>query len=83
MKLAAISLSAVASFADVALSQENPATSESPQPSSTARPAQVGHRQPRMSDLPPDVVQRETQPGRTAGGQKSQTDSRLTICRGC
>jgi hypothetical protein len=82
MKLAAISLSAIAIFADVALSQENPATSGSPQPSSTAWPAPVGHRQPRMSDLPPDVVQRETQSGGTVSGQKSQTDSRLTICRG-
>jgi hypothetical protein len=83
MKLAAISLSAIAMFADVALSEETPATSGSPQPSSTAWPAPVGHRQPRMSDLPPDVVQRETQPRETVSGQKSQPDSRLTICRGC
>jgi hypothetical protein len=83
MKLAAISLSAIAIFADVALSQENPATSGSPQPSSTAWPAPVGHRQPRMSDLPPDVVQRETQPRETMSGQKRQSDSRLTICRRC
>jgi hypothetical protein len=83
MRLTAISLSAVAIFAEVALSQENPATPGPPQPSSTAWPAPVGHRQPRMSDLPPDVAQRETQPGGTASGQKSQPDSRLTICRGC
>jgi hypothetical protein len=83
MKLAAISLSAVAIFADVALSQENPATPGPPQPSSTAWPAPVGHRQPRMSDLPPDVAQQERQPGGTTSGQKSQPDSRLTICRGC
>jgi hypothetical protein len=83
MKLAAISLSAVAIFADVALSQENLATSGPPQPSSTAWPAPVGHRQPRMSDLPPDVAQQERQPGGRTSGQKSQPDSRLTICRGC
>jgi hypothetical protein len=59
MKLAAISLSAVAIFADVALSQENPATPGPAQPSSSAWPAPVGHRQPRMSDLPADVAQRE------------------------
>jgi hypothetical protein len=46
MKLAAISLSAMAIFADVALSQENPATPGPAQPS-------------RMSDLPADVAQRE------------------------
>jgi hypothetical protein len=83
MRLTAISLSAVAIFAEVALSQENPATPGPPQPSSTAWRAPVGHRQPRMSDLPPDVAQRETQPGGTASGQKSQPDSRLTICHGC
>jgi hypothetical protein len=52
-------------------------------PASTVWPAPVGHRQPRMNDLPPDVVHRETHPGEAVTGQRRQLDSRLTICRGC
>jgi hypothetical protein len=83
MRLAAICLGAVVIFANAALSQENPATSGAAPPSSTVWPAPVGHRQPRMNDLPPDVIHRETQPGEVVTGQRRQLDSRLTICRGC
>jgi hypothetical protein len=83
MRLAAICFLTGAVFANVAFAQENPTTSGAAPLSSTAWPAPVGHRQPRKSDLPPDVIQRETQPGETVTGQKRQSDSRLTICRGC
>ncbi len=60
-----------------------------------ARPqAPVGHRQPRISDLPPDLARREQSgpPAKqdeqeTTSGQGRQNqrtiDERLRICRGC
>jgi hypothetical protein len=44
----------------------------------------VGHRQPKMTGLPPDVADREMQPGvPTNGPNQHDLDSRLMICRGC
>jgi hypothetical protein len=45
--------------------------------------APVGHRQPGIKDLPPDVVHKELPP-ETAPTQESQKDNRsLKTCRGC
>jgi hypothetical protein len=86
MRLAAICLTALAIAANVAYPQDNPMSSASPQAAATrsAWRAPVGHRQPTMSDLPPDVARREMRPGGTASeASQRQFDSRLTICRGC
>ena len=47
--------------------------------------APVGHRQPAIKDLPPDVAHEELQPGRppTQESQKDNTGGRLKTCPGC
>jgi hypothetical protein len=87
MRLAAICLTALAIASNVAYSQDNnpmlPAPAQ-PTTTGTAWRAPVGHRQPTMSDLPPDVAQREMNPGGTTSEARQRaSDSRLTICRGC
>jgi hypothetical protein len=67
-----------------------PATPPSTQGMTTRPQAPVGHRQPRMSDLPPDVAQKErslppVQPDEQDSRRpldKSIDDS-LHICKGC
>ena len=44
------------------------------------REAPVGHRQPRLKDLPPDVVQGE-QAQKPA--EEKTLDKKLNICKGC
>jgi hypothetical protein len=85
MRLTAICVAALALSASAASSQEGTAlVSPERTPTATSRLAPVGHRQPRMTDLPPDVADREMQPGvPTSGTNQRDLDSRLTICRGC
>jgi hypothetical protein len=86
MRLTAICVAALAFSASAAFSQEGTTPLVSPErtPTATALPAPVGHRQPKMTDLPPDVADREVQPGvPTKGPNRHDLDSRLTICRGC
>jgi hypothetical protein len=47
--------------------------------------APVGHRQPAIKDLPPDVAREELQPERppTQASQKDNIDRRLKTCPGC
>jgi hypothetical protein len=85
MRLTTICVAALAFSASAAFSQEG-TTLVSPErtPTATAQPAPVGHRQPKMTDLPPDVADREMRPGvPTNGPNQRDPDSRLTICRGC
>jgi hypothetical protein len=86
MRLTAICLVALAFSSVVAFSQERTTSPASPggEPTATVWPAPVGHRQPKMSDLPPDVAHREMQPGEPSN-RPNQRDlnSGLTICRGC
>jgi hypothetical protein len=85
MRLMAICAAALAFSGSAASSQEATTTSASPErtPTVTAWPAPVGHRQPKMSDLPPDVAHREMQPGAPPNEPKQRDlDSRPTICRG-
>jgi hypothetical protein len=83
MRLAAICLT-LAIAGNLAYSQDNPMASATPSPSTSVWRAPVGHRQPTMSDLPPDVARREMHPGRNASeSSQRRFDSRLTICRGC
>jgi hypothetical protein len=60
--------------------------------SAVAQQAPIGHRQPKMSDLPPDLARRErsSQPEQREQQPQSQTqqngtsiDQGLRICRGC
>jgi hypothetical protein len=53
-----------------------------PPPDSRSTPLQapVGHRQPRISDLP---AAPRSDDNRAAGGSRDDIDSRLRICRGC
>jgi hypothetical protein len=85
MRLSAICVAALAFSASAAFSQEG--TASVPQertPTATIRLAPVGHRQPKMTDLPPEVADREMQPGAPMSGpSQHDLDSRLTICRGC
>ena len=43
------------------------------------RLAPIGHRQPKIKDLPADVLKHEPRP---APGER-EYDKKLTICRGC
>jgi hypothetical protein len=86
MRLTAICVAALAFSGNAASSQEATTISASPERTitATAWPAPVGHRQPKMSDLPPDVAHREMQPGVPPDEPKQRNlNSRLTICRGC
>jgi hypothetical protein len=58
MRLTAICLVALAFSSVTAFSQEGTTSPASPggEPPATVWPAPVGHRQPKMSDLPPDVA---------------------------
>lgn len=72
----------IASLSGGALAQSN--TSQSPRDMGTtegtnARQAPVGHRQPTVKDLPPDVIQKEQ---RATSGDK-KWDKSSTICKGC
>jgi hypothetical protein len=67
-----------------------PTTPPSTQGMTTRPQAPVGHRQPRMSDLPPDVAQRErslppAQPDEQGPGRQidRSIDDSLHICKGC
>ena len=94
MRLAAICAAILTLAASGALAQETP-TSQSPasrQPSTVgaAWQAPVGHRQPKLSDLPPDLARQEGQfaePPKFAepsrAGQDRNIDPQLKICRGC
>jgi hypothetical protein len=86
MRLIAICLAALAFSGGAAFSQEGTTSPASAggAPTATAWPAPVGHRQPKMSDLPPDVAHQEMQLGRPPSGPNQRDlNSRLTICRGC
>jgi hypothetical protein len=66
MRLIPIVLLAILPAAATAQQRSAPSTPQSHDPSVTNRlEAPIGHRQPRMSDLPPEVVQKE-QSGRPA-----------------
>src|SRR5580700_8036985 len=94
MRLAVICAAILTLAAGGALAQETP-TSQSPasrQPSTVgaAWQAPVGHRQPRLSDLPPDLARQEEQfaePPKSAepsrAGQDRNIDPHPHICRGC
>ncbi len=80
-----LTILATALMATGAVAQQLPAPSAPQQPTTqgmATRPqAPVGHRQPRMSDLPPDLARKE-QSGLPAG-QAPVDDDQLKICRGC
>ena len=48
-------------------------------------PAPTGHRQPKMSDLPPALAQKESCQSSKPQAPRDQSpiDERLRICRGC
>jgi hypothetical protein len=85
MRLRATYVAVLALVASGAFAQEIPPFG-SRLPSTTGqvtRQAPVGHRQPTLNDLPPDVVHKELPP-ETAPTQESQKDDRrLKTCRGC
>jgi hypothetical protein len=93
MRLALIFVVIFTILAGGALAQERPPPPTPGQPStdgSAAIPrAPTGHRQPRMSDLPPDVAEQQRPAGQPdSGGQPRATrgsgiDPPLRICRGC
>jgi hypothetical protein len=86
MRMTAICVAVLALSASAASSQEGtPLVSPERTPTAITRSAPVGHRQPKMTDLPPDVAQREVQPEvpMTNTPNQRNLDSRLTICRGC
>jgi hypothetical protein len=86
MRHAATCLVALAFSSVAAFSQQRATSPVSPggAPTAIAWPAPVGHRQPKMSDLPPDVAHREMQPGEPSNRpDQRDLNSRLTICRGC
>jgi hypothetical protein len=70
---------------------QRPADSQvlDPQPRQGPWPAPTGHRQPRPSDLPPDVLREEEGGGTQGQGEGGRTqaqenlDKDLQICKGC
>ena len=94
MRLAVISVAVLAIAASTgAFTQERLAPPTSGQPSingPTAIPqAPTGHRQPRMSDLSPDVAEPQRPAEQPGSGDQSRAtrgngiDPQLRICRGC
>ena len=92
MRLTAISAMILAILMSLASAQERAAPSQPARKSATetsAPQAPVGHRQPRPSDLPPDVLRREEgrEPPRSSeqpgSAQRSGIDPELRICRPC
>jgi hypothetical protein len=76
----AVVLSAGTAFAQDTARDKAGTTPLAPESRSTPMQAPVGHRQPRLSDLPsaprPDDH-------KAAGAPRDDTDDRLRICRGC
>jgi hypothetical protein len=56
-----------------------PAVATGPGDTRGPLPAPVGHRQPRQSDLPPDIAKKENQ----VGQDFRDLDDKLRICKGC
>jgi hypothetical protein len=84
MRLRATYVAVLALAAGGAFAQEIPSMG-SRLPSTTGQvvpQAPVGHRQPGIKDLPPDVVHEELQPEKPPT-QESQKVNKLRTCRGC
>ena len=87
-------LVAMASFPDAGLAQSNlPPQTDSRGTSPTLPNTQpietqgrmqapVGHRQPRVQDLPPSVLRKESGEGRGFNAEM-ELDQKLGICKGC
>jgi hypothetical protein len=76
----AVALSACAASAQDAARDRAGITPLAPDSRATPMQAPVGHRQPRISDLPS-----ATRPDddRAVSGTRDDTDEKLRICRGC
>jgi hypothetical protein len=72
MRLAAIGVAMLAFAASGALAQDKPAEPQAPPPATNgvAPPAPIGHRQPTLRDLPPDVAKEE----RPSSGSSSRVN---------
>jgi hypothetical protein len=86
-------LIAVASFPAAGLAQSDlPSQTDSRGPPTRPNPqtietqgrmqAPVGHRQPRVQDLPPSVLRKESGEGRGFNAE-IELDQKLGICKGC
>jgi len=97
MRLAAISAAVLVTATCIAVAQEG-ATSQGnigPTPQASRQPATVGaavlpaptgHRQPHLSDLPPDAIRREQMDDQSRSDDPPRGDGidpQLRICRGC
>ena len=81
MRVILIILAAALMATDAAAQQQSaPSTSPTTQGMATRPQAPVGHRQPRMKDLPPDLARKERS-GQPA--EQHSIDEDLRICRGC
>jgi hypothetical protein len=90
-----LTAAAILATASSALAQQpSPGTSQPPAANRSPMMAPIGHRQPRMSDLPPAVAEEERSgeqlpaaepagPGARRSRQDDFIDERLRICRGC
>ena len=87
-------LIAMASLPTVGLAQSNLPPQTDSRGTSSTRPetqpietqgrmqAPVGHRQPRVQDLPPSVLRKESGEGRGSNAEM-ELDQKLGICKGC
>ena len=85
MRLAAVCFAILLLVDGGAFAQDSPLGSRLPFTTGQATPqAPVGHRQPSLNDLPPDVAHKEQQPGKppTQEGQKVNIDRRLKTSQG-
>jgi hypothetical protein len=80
MRLVIYAIVVIAGLSGNALAQNNSdQTSTNKKQGIVGRQAPIGHRQPTLRELPPDVLQREQ--ALPPGNQKF--DKTLTICKGC
>ena len=87
-------LIAMAGFPAVGVAQSNVPPQTDSRGTSPARPdtqpietqgrmqAPIGHRQPRVQDLPPSVLRKESGEGRGSNAE-IELDQKLGICKGC
>jgi hypothetical protein len=83
MRLAGVCFAILLLATGGAFAQESRSLGHLPFTTGQAMPP-VGHRQPTLNDLPPDVAHKEQQPGKppTQEGQKANIDRRLKTSRG-
>jgi hypothetical protein len=92
MRLTTVFAAILAIAASGTFAQERPLPPTPQQPTTDGLagipPAPTGHRQPKMTDLPPDLAARESDQAKSVeqpnpSARRNGIDPQLRICRGC